>query len=1122
MTKRTLISLLFFVCSHFLAGQLPFETPTFILNGFGKAIIGPPYTYHSSISVASEGMLIRANDGNSEMEWETELVPQHVDEQFVTFVWLAGIGSSPGLATFDLMVNDHLLFTFKADGSNEWLLNGEGGSSLFFRKDMIDQYDDRFGFMYLTLPASTIEKGKAVRLKARGGNFQRTSWYMIFKLPMQDGLNIKMMPAFFNNTEGDVQLCLIGLLHFGKADTARVSIDNKLLLSQQVHFGYNYLRVGIPQHATAQKLHYVIETGQKKWSGEIDISKARKWRVQFVQHSHTDIGYTRPQTEILADHLRYIDYALDYCEMTDEWPDDAQFRWTCEASWAVSEYLKSRPLEQVNRLKKRLREGRMEITGMYFNFDELPSEQVLAASLQPFNELKDQGVVVKTAMQNDVNGIGWCLNDYFNDLDVKYLNMGTHGHRALICFDYPTLFWWESPSGKRMLAFRAEHYMTGNTVFNIHAGDFDIFEEKLLNYLVELEAKGYPFDVIAIQHSGFLTDNSPPSIKASEMIRKWNQKYAWPHLQTATVSTFFEEMEARYADRFQTIRAAWPDWWTDGFGASAREVAVVRQAQMQLPASSAALGMAALLGKKLPVDMAQNRDAANSALLFYTEHTVGYHGSVNEPFHAKTMEQRAMKESYAWEAARRTNMLTEAALGLLQSNFAREAVPSLLVFNTLNWKRSGWFKVYIDHQILPRHAPFRITDSHGNIAKAQPIERLSDGTYYAIWVDDVPAFGFKKYHILPDLHHDATPVTRSELPEKMENDYYSLKFDTATGTIKSLIDKLLGKELIDSLAPFPFGTWIHETLGNRTQMEQRKLTDFQRLLPDSVWFVGAEDGAVWSSVTFAGKTAAAADPGYFTVEYRLFHTDKRIDIQYFIPKKLETGPEGIYLAFPWKLNNGQLAVEVAGGEMRPGIDQISGSANDWNTMQQYVRLFNDEAQLVLHSTDAPLIQLGAINTGRYQAGALPPSNHVYGWPMNNYWVTNFNADQHGGHFWNYAFTSLGGNRQSEAARFGWSAATPFLVRILPGSGLGDHLSEGSFLQGFCDNILLINVIPDDEERSLRLHLRETDGQSCALRLINTASGQPLRSVQVDAAGREMIDGSTTIEPYESKFLKIFY
>lgn len=57
------------------------------------------------------------------------------------------------------------------------------------------------------------------------------------------------------------------------------------------------------------------------------------------------------------------------------------------------------------------------------------------------------------------------------------------------------------------------------------------------------------------------------------------------------------------------------------------------------------------------------------------------------------------------------------------------------------------------------------------------------------------------------------------------------------------------------------------------------------------------------------------------------------------------------------------------------------------------------------SQEIPLMQFGAINTGRYQAGAVPQSTNMYSWPMNNYWVTNFNADQMGEIQWSY-FSAL--------------------------------------------------------------------------------------------------------------------
>jgi alpha-mannosidase len=615
----------------------------------------------------------------------------------------------------------------------------------------------------------------------------------------------------------------------------------------------------------------------------------------------------------------------------------------------------------------------------------------LAASLQPLKRIKDHGINVKTAMQNDVNGIGWSLCDYYSDMGVKYLNMGTHGHRALICFDKPTLFWWESPSGKRMLTFRAEHYMTGNTVFKIHAQNFNVFETELLNYLRELEAKGYAYDKIAIQHSGYLTDNSAPSTLASDMIRQWNEKYEWPKLKTAISTTFFEEMESA-GHQFEVIKGAWPDWWTDGFGASAREVATTRTAQSDFIANTAGMTMAAIQGAKLPSGIGNRIDDTNSALLFYTEHTVGYHASVNDPYHKYSMEQKSLKESYAWEAGRRAKMLGEETMGLLQSFVQREKDPSIIVYNTLNWERSGLIRVYIDHQILPRYTSFYITDQAGNPLKAQPVEHHSDGTYWAIWADRIPAFGYKKFVITTDKNKPLATTKGDEFKDGViENKFYKIKIDFAEGGISSLIDKDLNAELVDIKSTYKLGEFIYERLSNRSQMESRVLNNFTRKGLDSVWYDGYETGAIWNTIRCKGNTVAANEKGTYVFEIRIFNDVKRIDLFYAIDKKLETAPEGIYIAFPFAMDGGQLAFDVQGGEVRAGIDQIPGSSNDWNTVQNYARLYDKNGQVLLSSSEMPLMQFGAINTGRYKAGAKPERTHIFGWPMNNYWVTNFNA-----------------------------------------------------------------------------------------------------------------------------------
>jgi hypothetical protein len=762
-------------------------------------------------------------------------------------------------------------------------------------------------------------------------------------------------------------------------------------------------------------------------SNAVTLNPVKKWNVDLIQHSHTDIGYTRSQTEILAEHIRYFDYALDYCDATDNYPENEKFRWTCEASWPVDEFLKCRPAEQVDRLLRRIKEGRIEVTGMYFNFDEIPDEQILAASLAAAGRIKTRGIPVTLAMQNDVNGIGWCMNDYFNQLGIKYLNMGTHGHRALICFDKPTMFWWESPSGKRILTFRAEHYMTGNTLLEIQNGDLNKFQNNLLTYLKNLESLKYPFNEIAIQLSGYLTDNSPPSTLASEMIRKWDEVFEWPKISNTTAESFFRKMENEHGDEFPVIRGA-------------------------------------------------------------------------------------------WEANRRTASLGEDAMGLLQSMFKREKEPSLIVFNTLNWKRSGLTMIYIDHQIVPQGSTAGIYDTEGNRVPVQDLSSRSDGTYWAVWLNDIPPFGFKKFLIRP-LNEENASISK-EAPEFLENKWYKIIPDYSRGTIRSWFDKELALELVDKNSEYGMAEFILEQLGNRSQMERKMLVDFKRSPLDTIWFDSVTKGPVFNSIKFFGESETTINPKGYSFEIRLYNTEKRVEIVCSIIKKSITDPESFYIAFPFDIKNGKHFTEVQGVIIETGKDQIKGSSNDWYSVQNFTSVRNSDAQLVMGCSEMPLMQFGAINTGRYQAGAMPQSTHVFSWPMNNYWVTNFNADQRGGHSWIYYLTTSNDISDNFASRFGWGSRVPYLTRILPGEGTGDNKTEGSFIEGWPVNIILVSARPSDDGKTILVHLREINGKEAHLSLKNGLTGNQLEISGSDVTGKPFKDSVYTIKPLESKFFLI--
>ena len=1118
--KRTVL-LLSGLLIHFwstLSGQSFLTPDDHLINGYSKKIAGLDFEYATCIPGLRESLLLRATSGKDFIEWETVVVPSGIREKYATFVWVAALGSSPGKAKMNLAVNGENEFTFHTDGVHDWDIKGSDRSILSFHSIMVDQHGDNHGYMILRIPSDKLVSGKPLKLKVTGGNSNLTSWYMTFKKEVRTGVTLNPFPAIIKKGEKQLQLVEAGIFYFGPQTEAKIYSGTNLIENATLKFGYNTVNLGLPAISKPTKTELKVVAGVFSAKTTVLLEPVKHWNIKLIQHSHTDIGYTRSQTEILAEHLRYIDYALDYCDATDNYPDNAKFRWTCEASWPVDEYLKCRPASQIERLLQRIKEGRIEVTGMYFNFDEIPDEKILASSLKAVGRMQEKGITVTTAMQNDVNGIGWCMNDYFSQLGVKYLNMGTHGHRALICFDKPTMFWWESPSGKRLLTFRAEHYMTGNTVLEMQTGDVDRFKNNLMNYLISLNSKQYPFDEMAIQHSGYLTDNSPPSTIASDLIKKWNELFVWPQLSTSTVETFFSDMERDHSKDFPVIRGAWPDWWTDGFGASARETAATRVASSSLIANEAGLSMASVAGIKLPEEINRSIDLSDNALLFYTEHTTGYSESVREPYSQPTMEQRALKESYAWEANRRTASVGEQTMGLLQSMFSREEEPSIIIFNTLNWKRSGLATIYIDHQIVPRGKIAGIFDGDGNRVPVQALSHRSDGTQWDVWVKDVPAFGYKKYTVRPV--DEAQVVEGSSNKTLLENKWYSLVTDNSKGTITSLYDKELATELVDRGSPYMLGEFILEKLGNRSQMESKRFDDFTRLSLDTVCFDSMTTGEIWNSIRFYGESETAIGPRGFMFEIRLFNTEKRLDLAYSIVKKSIIEPESFYIAFPFSIKDGKHFTEVQGGVIETGKDQIKGSSNDWYSIQDFTAIRNSGSQLVMGSAEMPLMQFGAINTGRYKAGAMPQGTNLFSWPMNNYWVTNFNADQRGGHSWTYYLTTSADASNGFATRFGWGCRVPFLTRIIPGSGTGVNKNEGSFATGWPENVVLVSAEPQADGKSFVIHLRETDGKNCNLSLANGLTGKPLEAIEVDVTGKNAQTPSVDIKPLESKFYRI--
>lgn len=1084
------------------------------LAGFERIVEGRPFSYHSPQPDVTTSLLIRATKGINTVVWESESVPDDIETDYITFVWMFGIKVSPESHRFDLIVSDKLRFTFRNPRTIDarvWSVPGKDGALLTFTASMIDKYRDLMGYASLKLPLNAIKPGEPVRFKMVAEEANSTVWYMTFIEKVVPDVKIIPRNAVIRDRGKLSRPISIGIVHMDEPGLAIIESPHGAM-QMDLSYGYNSLIYKIPPEEEKINLKLTVPSMdpviiQRK------LEPITEWTVYLVTHSHTDIGYTRPQSEILPEHLRFIDDALDYCDITESYPEEAQFKWTCEVSWPVCEYLKRRPQSQIDRLLRRIKEGRIEVAGMYLNYSEIVDENMLAAQLKPLFDLKKAGIHVRTAMQNDVNGIGWCLVDYFDDIGIKYVNMGEHGHRALIPFDKPTAFWWESPSGKRVLAYRAEHYMTGN-MWGIHTGTMKVFEDNLFNYFESLTDRDYPFSEIAIQYSGYMTDNSPPSTNECDFIRGWNQNYEWPKLRTATVSEFIKLVEHKYGDELKVIRAAWPDWWTDGVGSAARETGVVRKTQSELNAVEGLLSIARLSGAHIPARTFGEIKSIADNLLFYDEHTYGAAESVTDPTCENSMVQWGEKSSYAWEAFKVTRLLQEEAMGLMASYLPKSTHPSIAVFNTLNWKRSGLVTVYVDHQLIPPGKDVAIIDESGINVKAQASYTKSDGTYWKLYVTDAPPVGYKCYEIrLTD--RDIPETRRVDSPLLLENEFYRIKIDEETGTIFSLYDKELNRELVDQTSQWKPGQLIYEEIYDRHQLERFTLSQYDRTTVMNVQIEPGIDGPIWKSVLVkADLKGCAAESVLY--EIRLYKPEKRIEISYSIRKLPVTDPEAIYVAFPFRAySDWKFLFEAQGGIVQPGKDQIEGTSSDWSTVQSFVVLQDSEAQIVFGSDEIPLMQLGGLNLGQFNYIANPRSPHIFSWILNNYWVTNFRASQEGELLWNFYLTSTKDRSNTQATRFGWSSRVPMLGRVFP-PGLKTTKNEArSLLSIQEEDVLFVNMAPCRDSNGLILHLRELAGKETEFEF----PGHQISRVNVFGEEIEKVT-KLQLKPYESAFFMI--
>ena len=991
------------------------------LRGYRATVAGVTMSYHSPYPDISSALLVRATDGTMSAEWETEPVPAGWAGRPATFVWLAGLATGKGAHRFDLAVDGKPALSFRTSADSkreEWRETGAGGVLLSFKTLMVDPFGEHFGLMWLEVPPALLSPGRPLRIKVTGEKGGSNDWFMAFRDDLRRDVWAQSEQALVRKDGRLFQVVRIEMSHLAPPSKAVVSCPGVGTASLDLKLGYNALEFLVP--AVDKEREVPIEVAMEDGHvlrGTLLLKPVVPREIWLLPHSHVDIGYSDLQTVVEKNQWRHNLEAIALAAKTAGYPEGARFKWNIEQAWAVETYFKQAGTDEKEAFLDALREGTIglqaTLAGVLTGLCH-PEELIhLTDFTRRLGALA--GTAVDSAMVTDIPSQSWSLVPALALAGVKYLSSGPNympslpdgGDRigwALKAWgDKP--FYWVSPSGREQLLF----WMAGRGYSWFHGLNMGSLAKasrpKIFEYMSELAEKGYPYSMVQVRYT-VGGDNGPPDPGLPDFVRKWNDTYASPKIVIATASEMFKEFGRRHGGALPVVRGDFTGYWEDGAASTAAETAANRASAERLVQAET---LWSVLGKDaFPAD--RSYEAWRNVALF-SEHTWGAADSVSDPDGANARAQWDYKKAFATEADRISReLLAEAAERSLAATPAegREAVD---IVNTCSWERT-------DLVILPA----RLSAAGDLVRNAEGIEvpsqRLRTGEL-AFLAEAVPGFGAKRYFVSSG---PAAAMGRARVDgNEVGNGKISAVVGTDTGTVTSLRwTDGPARELVDrDLAP-GLGHYLYVP---GTDPKTVRTVSTVKVRP-------GEKGPLVASLVVESDAPGARG---LVREFRVIAGLSRFEVILTLDKEKVREKEGVHIAFPFDVAGGTVRVDVGSGSVRPEADQIPGACRDFFCARDSVDISNNDFGVTWTPLDAPLVEVGAITDETPGAGerrswlkSLAPSNLLFSYAMNNYWHTNYKADQEGTVTLRYAVEPHRGSGTATAKKLGAEAMTPLV------------------------------------------------------------------------------------------------
>ena len=981
-----------------------------ILNGYAREISGENIAYFSVYpDYAKMALLTRCTDGKYGIAWETAPVPDNYTNvnPYLYFSWIAAhsTGTSSGPRNFDLYINDQWVLTFTTLPKNYppiWSFAAPDSTRMVFEFRKKDGANDAHGIMYLRVPAQKYKPGNPLRIKIVGQAQNSQDWLMTFKYSFEEKIEAEHLPFLIKSPKGIQTLLMLTALHFGSDDSLQVMVGQQSIHQFPVHNGINSFQIPVDTVSSKTNLQLQASIGKLLTvHKQITISPVTRRDIYFIPHSHNDIGYSDIQENVEQLQNKNIRDALYLADKTKNYPPGSRFVWNIESLWAVENFLSIATDTEKAQFIAAVKNKQIGLSAFYAN---------ILTGLSTPEEMKwitDYGVwlrnryqlPVKSVMMSDIPGMSWSMVSELAKQGIRYFSNGPNfveslpdrgdriGATLKALGDQP--FWWKSSDGKDsiLLWTGAKGYSSWHGT--PPGGIFDRGPKKIAAYLNELDAQKYPYSMLQWRYN-IVSDNGPVDSTVPDFVKEWNEKYVSPKIILSDVNSMFEAFEKKYGHSLPVRSGDLTPYWEDGAYSTALEEAAIR-----------------LLSEKLILleQIAHLKNVnLNSQLLYrakrdivmFHEHTWGSWNSISDPDNPFTIHQWEYKKRFADSAGYYTLQLENELRPLQKENNKVE------VYNTTAWKRTGYAEAGIPADLNRK----TLMNAAGQVVLFQ---KLSTGKIGFI-VKEIPAKKSGEYHFSIGARH-ADSIFHSS---------YTYTTDPNTGAISKLV--LNGK---DWVSPNQF-----KGLGQAIYVKG--------LNPDS-FFLSTINKSEWieNGPVVKKQRITCSLEGCNEIVYEITQVNGQPDvlISVTIDKKAIRDKESVHIAFPFDFTNPTVRIGMDNSFITPEKGQLYGSNKDFFSVQRWIDISDAATGVTLSCPQGALFEIGSMvneekinmHTKKWKDSTHSAST-LFLYAMNNYWHTNYKADQTGKVTFDFTLHFHGAFNLQEAQRVGMQATQELWVQ----------------------------------------------------------------------------------------------